>query len=53
MDDKIFLPWQEVAYALRRYLYARYNLPAEREFELINGENGLLVMLLKPDGDDV
>lgn len=52
MDDDLFLPWQEVAYALRHYLYARYHWPADRELELINGENGLLVRLIKPEGDE-
>ena len=52
MNDEIFLPWPEVAHALSHYLYAHYQWPADRQFELINGENGLLVRLLKPDGDE-
>lgn len=49
-DDEIFLPWAEVAHALSHYLYARYHWPADRAFELINGENGVLVKLVK-DGE--
>lgn len=52
MDDEIFLSWREVARAISHYLYAKYNMPDGAEFELINGENGLLVKLLKPDGDE-
>lgn len=52
MDDEIFLTWPEVARAIRHYLYAVYGCRDGQEFELINGENGLLVRLLKPDGDE-
>lgn len=46
MDDEIFLPWTEVARALSHYVYARYHWPADAKFELIDGENGLLLKLL-------
>lgn len=52
MDDELFLQWQEVAYALRHYLYARYHWPADREFELKPYVEGATVRLLKPDGEE-
>lgn len=51
MDDELFLPWPEVARAISHYVWAQAHWPDGAEFELINGENGLLVRLMKPDGD--
>ncbi|MDE2020980.1 MAG: hypothetical protein KGJ13_11640 [Patescibacteria group bacterium] len=52
MDNEVFLTWRDVAKIISPYMCARFNWPDGAEFELINGENGLLVRLLKPDGDE-
>lgn len=49
MDDELFLPWPEVARAISHYVWAQAHWPDGAEFELINGENGLLVRLITPE----
>lgn len=47
IPTEIALTWADIAYFLRRPLYAVYHWPEGAQFELIPGTGGVIVRLVK------
>lgn len=49
MNTKIKLTWQELAFAIAHYLYAKYKFPPDGYFTLSPCKGGVRIELIQPD----